>query len=117
MESLLRTVYSRKFVGWRVYAQGSSVLVSDVLRDLCARESIQPDQLILGPMKGATMLATLQERGVMPSLSHPGVRNDKPYSESLFKTLKYRPAYPLKAFDNCLPRAPGGGHTSAPVQP
>ncbi|MDR6412867.1 UNVERIFIED_ORG: hypothetical protein ABIC62_006309 [Burkholderia sp. 1595] len=29
----------------------------------------------------------------------PGVSNDNPYSESLFKTLKYRPAYPLKAFD------------------
>ncbi|MGF6970537.1 transposase InsO family protein [Paraburkholderia sp. WC7.3g] len=35
----------------------------------------------------------------MPSLSRPGVSNDNPYSESLFKTLKYRPAYPLKAFD------------------
>jgi hypothetical protein len=51
------------------------------------------------PMKGATMLATLQALGVMPSLSRPGVSNDNPYSESLFKTLKYRPAYPLKAFD------------------
>lgn len=50
-------------------------------------------------MKGATMLATLQALGVMPSLSRPGVSNDNPYSESLFKTLKYRPAYPLKAFD------------------
>jgi putative transposase len=37
--------------------------------------------------------------GVMPSLSRPGVSNDNPYSESLFKTLKYRPAYPLEAFD------------------
>ncbi len=45
------------------------------------------------------MLATLQALGVMPSLSRPGVNNDNPYSESLFKTLKYRPAYPLKAFD------------------
>jgi putative transposase len=50
-------------------------------------------------MKGATMLAILQALGVMPSLSRPGVSNDNPYSESLFKTLKYRPAYPLKAFD------------------
>ena len=43
-----------------------------------------------------------QALGVMPSLSRPGVSNDKPYSESLFKTLKYRPAYPLKAFDTLL---------------
>ncbi|CAB3677685.1 hypothetical protein LMG27174_02473 [Paraburkholderia rhynchosiae] len=40
------------------------------------------------------MLATLQTLGVMPSLSRPGVRNDNPCSESLFKPLKYRPAYP-----------------------
>jgi hypothetical protein len=51
-----------------------------------------------GSMKGATMLATLQKLGVMASLSRPAVSNDNPYSESLFKTLKYRPAHPLKAF-------------------
>ncbi|VVE86081.1 integrase [Pandoraea sputorum] len=48
------------------------------------------------------MLATLQALGVMPSLSRPGVSNDNPHSESLFKTLKYRPAYPLGAFDTRL---------------
>ncbi|SAK95454.1 integrase catalytic subunit [Caballeronia catudaia] len=101
---LFLDVFSRKIVGWQVYAEESSVLASEVLRDLCAREAIQPAQVILhsdngGPMKGATMLATLQAPGVMPSLSRPGVSNDNPYSESLFKTLRYRPAYPLKAFD------------------
>jgi transposase InsO family protein len=101
---LFLDVFSRKIVGWQVYAEESSVLASEVLTDLCAREAIQPAQVILhsdngGPMKGATMLATLQALGVMPSLSRPGVSNDNPYSESLFKTLKYRPAYPLKAFD------------------
>jgi transposase InsO family protein len=49
-------------------------------------------------MKGSTMLATLKQLGVMPSLSRPAVSNDNPYSESLFKTLKYRPQYPLKPF-------------------
>ncbi|MBB2927935.1 transposase InsO family protein [Paraburkholderia silvatlantica] len=34
------------------------------------------------------MLATLQALGVLPSLSRPGVRNDNPYSKSLFKTLR-----------------------------
>src|SRR6195952_2708234 len=101
---LFMDVFSRKIVGWQVYAEESSVQASEVLKDLCAREAIQPNQVILhsdngGPMKGATMLATLQALGVMPSLSRPGVSNDNPYSESLFKTLKYRPAYPLKAFD------------------
>ena len=101
---LFLDVFSRKIVGWQVYAEESSVLASEVLRDLCAREAILPDQVILhsdngSPMKGATMLATLQALGVMPSLSRPGVSNDNPFSESLFKTLKYRPAYPLEAFD------------------
>jgi putative transposase len=101
---LFMDVFSRMIVGWQVYAEESGAQASEVLKDLCAREAIQPDQVILhsdngGPMKGATMLATLQALGVMPSLSRPGVSNDNPYSESLFKTLKYRPAYPLKPFD------------------
>src|SRR5450756_2222528 len=50
-------------------------------------------------MKGATMLATLQNLGVMPSFSRPSVSNDNPYSESLFKTLKYHPGLPEKPFD------------------
>jgi transposase InsO family protein len=45
-------------------------------------------------MKGATMLATLQRRGVVPSFSRPAVSNDNAYSEALFKTLKYMPSYP-----------------------
>jgi putative transposase len=49
-------------------------------------------------MKGATMLATLQKLGVVPSFSRPGVSNDNPYSEALFRTLKYRPSYPSKPF-------------------
>jgi putative transposase len=100
---LFMDIFSRKIVGWQVYEQESSALAGDVLRDLCHREGIQPKQLILhsdngSPMKGATMLATLQQLGVMPSLSRPAVSNDNPYSESLFKTLKYRPKYPLEPF-------------------
>ena len=45
------------------------------------------------------MLATLQKLGIMPSLRRPSVSNDNPYSESLFRTLKYRPDYPVKPFD------------------
>ncbi|WP_432422298.1 hypothetical protein [Robbsia betulipollinis] len=49
-------------VAWQVYAEESSVLASEVLRDLCAREAIRAEQVTLhsdngGPMKGATMLA------------------------------------------------------------
>ena len=48
------------------------------------------------------MLATLQALGVMPSFSRPAVSNDNPYSESLFKTMKYRPAYPQRAFESLM---------------
>ena len=69
----------------------------------CLRHRVPKGQLVLhsdngSPMKGATMLATLQRLGIMPSFSRPSVSNDNPYSESLFKTLKYTPAYPSKPF-------------------
>jgi len=46
------------------------------------------------------MLATLHKLGVIPSFSRPSVSNDNPYSESLFRTMKYRPEYPLQPFEN-----------------
>ncbi|MBG6219114.1 MULTISPECIES: DDE-type integrase/transposase/recombinase [unclassified Janthinobacterium] len=98
---LFMDIYSRKIVGWQIYNAESSDLASEVMRDICARERIAPDQVVLhsdngSPMKGASMLATLQELGVAPSFSRPAVSNDSPYSEALFKTLKYRPAYPRR---------------------
>jgi len=53
-------------------------------------------------MKGETMLATMQRLGVAHSRSRAAVSNDNPYSESLFKTLKYRPQFPLKPFTDLL---------------
>lgn len=96
-------IFSRKIVGWQVYAEESSVLAGDLIQDICRRENLSPNQVVLhsdngGPMKGATMLATLQALGIIPSFSRPAVSNDNPYSESLFKTLKYRPRYPEKPF-------------------
>lgn len=49
-------------------------------------------------MKGATMLATLQRLGVVASFSRPRVSDDNPYSEALFRTLKYRPGFPNRPF-------------------
>ena len=102
---LFMDIDSRKIVGWQIYDVESSELAGEVMRDICAREGIAPNQVDLhsdngSPMKGATMLATLQVLGVMPSFSRLSVSNDNPYSESLFKTLKYRPAHALKAFED-----------------
>lgn len=104
---LFMDIFSRKIVGWQIYEVESSELASEVMRDICIREAIAPNQVVLhsdngSPMKGATMLATLQALGVAPSFSRPAVSNDNPYSESLFKTLKYRPAYPRQAFESLL---------------
>ena len=55
-------------------------------------------------MKGATMLATLQALGIVPSFSRPSVSNDNAFSEALFRTLKYRPGYPSQPFAD-LPAA------------
>ncbi len=96
-------IFSRKVVGWQVYDEESADLAAEVVLDICRRENVQPNKAVLhsdngSSMKGATMLATLQRLGVMPSFSRPSVSNDNPYSESLFKTLKYRPGYPSHAF-------------------
>jgi transposase InsO family protein len=104
---LFMDIYSRKIVGWQVYETESSELSSEVIRDICMRENIAPKQVVLhsdngSPMKGATMLATLQKLGVVPSFSRPACSNDNPFSESLFKTLKYRPAYPQRSFESIM---------------
>ncbi len=98
-------IFSRKIVAAQVYAEENGTNASELLKDLCRREQIAFDQLVLhsdngGPMKGSTMLTTLRVLGIMASLSRPAVSNDNPYSESLFKTLKYRPDYPLQPFTN-----------------
>lgn len=104
---LFMDIFSRKIVGWQVYDAECSALAGAVMRDICTREQIAPEQVVLhsdngAPMKGATMLATLQVLGVMPSFSRPAVSNDNPYSEALFKTMKYRPAYPVRPFADLM---------------
>jgi putative transposase len=104
---LFLDLYSRKIVGWQVYDSESGEQASEVMRDICEREGVAPGQVVLhsdngAPMKSATMLAMLQTLGVMPSFSRPACSNDNPYSESMFKTLKYRPFYPDKRFDSLM---------------
>ena len=104
---LFEDLFSRKAVGWQVFDCESAQLASQLLQDICLRQGIKPEQLTVhsdngGPMKGQTMLTTLQELGIAHSRSRPAVSNDNPYSESLFKTLKYRPQLPVKPFKDLL---------------
>jgi putative transposase len=100
-------IFSRKIVGWQVFDCESAEKAAALLEDICRRQGISPNQVTVhsdngGPMKGETMLATMQRLGVAHSRSRPAVSNDNPYSESLFKTLKYRPQFPLKPFADLL---------------
>ena len=100
---MIMDVYSRKIVGWEVFDTESADHAASLIRKTYLREGIAGEPLVLhsdngSPMKGATMLATLQKLGVIPSFSRPCVSNDNPYSEALFKTLKYTPGYPDKPF-------------------
>ena len=102
---LVLDIFSRKIVGWQIHCDELSALAADLMTDICSREKVKRHQVTLhsdngSPMKGATMLATLQELGVIPSFSRPSVSNDNPYSESIFRTLKYRPEYPERAFQD-----------------
>ena len=98
-------IFSRNIVGWEVWeeesAEHSSRLIHRAVLAQGFIRKIKP--LVLhsdngSPMKAATMLATLYELGITPSRSRPRVSNDNPFSESLFKTVKYRPEYPVKGF-------------------
>jgi transposase InsO family protein len=92
-------VWSRKIVGWRVSHEESSKNAAALFSIACVNEGVRRDQVTLhmdngAPMKGATLLATLESLGVTTSYSRPRVSDDNPFSESLFRTLKYRPGYP-----------------------
>lgn len=102
---MIMDIYSRKIVGWEVFDSESADNASLLIRKTCLKEKIASKPLVLhsdngSPMKGSTMLATLQKLGVVPSFSRPSVSNDNAYSEALFKTLKYHPGYPDTPFES-----------------
>lgn len=96
-------VWSRRIVGWDVCERETAELAASLIQRICVENGVNPQGLILHsdngkPMRGATMVATLQWLGVVPSFSRPHVSNDNPYSEALFRTLKHTPAYPSLPF-------------------
>ena len=96
---LVMDIYSRMIVGFSVHECELSDYGACLIEQACQDHKISRNQIILhsdngSPMKGATMLATLQKLGVIPSFSRPSVSDDNPYSEALFKTLKYHPTFP-----------------------
>ncbi len=96
-------VFSRKIVAKAVHDRECGTLAARLIEAACQREGVDRDQLVIhsdngSPMKCATLLAKLLDLGVATSFSRPSVSNDNPFSESLFRTTKYRPEYPKSGF-------------------
>jgi putative transposase len=92
-------VFSRYVVGWMVAHAEQAVLAERLLAATCAKQLIKPGQLTVHADRGSSMSSKpvaflLADLGVTKTHSRPHVSNDNPYSESQFKTLKYRPGFP-----------------------
>jgi putative transposase len=100
---LFEDIYSRKAVGWEVYEQESGELAAGLLQRIMMTEQCFAKPPVLhsdngAPMKSFTLLAKMYDLGVTPSRGRPRVSNDNPFSESLFRTLKYCPQWPVDGF-------------------
>ena len=100
---LFEDIFSRKVVGYEVYEQECGERAGNLLQRCMLREQCLNTPLVLhsdngAPMKAQTMKAKMEELGVLPSYSRPRVSDDNPYSEALFRTLKYRPEWPSSGF-------------------
>ena len=102
---LIVDMFSRYIVGYEVWETECASYSEQLVKKALLSQGIAGKRLILhsdngSPMKAASFLVTLERLGVQSSFSRPRVSNDNPYSEALFKTLKYRPNYPEKGFEN-----------------
>jgi transposase InsO family protein len=103
---LVIDVWSRKVVAWDVADREDPGIAAELVSRACLRERISKGRkqlLILhadngNAIRAATLESWLEELGVLRSFSRPRVSNDNPYSESLFRTVKFRPDYPRRPF-------------------
>jgi putative transposase len=92
-------IYSRYVVGWMLADRESATLAEKLLADTIAKQRIDRDTLTIHADNGSSMASKpvaflLADLGVTKTHSRPHTSNDNPYSESHFKTLKYRPDFP-----------------------
>jgi putative transposase len=92
-------VFSRYVVGWLIAERESAILAEQLIAETCTKQGVTPEQLTLHADRGSSMTSKpvallLADLGVTKTHSRPHVSNDNPYSESQFKTMKYRPDYP-----------------------
>ena len=96
---MILDVFSRYVTGWMVAMRESAELAKRLIEESCAKQNIQPGQLTLHADRGTSMSSKpvaflLADLGVTKTHSRPHVSDDNPYSESQFRTLKYRPEFP-----------------------
>ena len=94
-------IFSRYAVGWMVAARESATLAQRLIAETCRKQAIAEEQLTLHADRGSSMRSKcvamlLSDLGVTKTHSRPHVSNDNPFSESQFKTLKYRPDFPAR---------------------
>jgi len=94
-------VFSRYVVGWMVAHQETAALANRLIHETCQNQEIVPAQLTLHADRGSSMKSNcvallLSDLGVTKTHSRPHVSNDNPFSESQFKTMKYRPEFPKR---------------------
>jgi putative transposase len=94
-------VYSRFVPGWMIAERESAELAEQLIAETCAKQGIARDQLVLhsdrgSAMRSKTVAQLLIDLGVAKSHSRPYTPTDNPFSESQFKTMKYRPEYPAR---------------------
>lgn len=94
-------IFSRCVVGWMIAPRESAELARQLIAETVARHAITPGTLTLHADRGASMrsksvAALLVDLDIAKSHSRPHVSDDNPYSESQFKTMKYRPDFPAR---------------------
>ena len=100
-------IFSRYVVGWLIADRESKSLARRMIDETCEKQGIEPGQLTIhsdrGPaMKSKLVAQLLANLGITKSHSRPRVSDDNPFSESQFKTMKYRPDFPdrFESFDD-----------------
>lgn len=92
-------IYSRYVVGWMLAERESAVLAKRLIEETIGKQGVEPGQLTVHADRGSSMKSglvaqMLADLGVTKTHSRPHVSDDNPYSESQFKTMKYRPQFP-----------------------
>jgi putative transposase len=96
---VLLDIFSRYVVGWMLALSESGRLAQRLIEESCEKQNIQPGQLAIHADRGGPMISKglgqlLADLNIEKSHNRPHVSNDNPFSESHFRTMKYRPEFP-----------------------